>query len=60
MSHSMRRRVTAGLAAALLAPALLAGCANTVGGTAMKAGTGPSRGENSAAKYPNLPKECDV
>ena len=56
----MRRRVTAGLAAALLAPALLAGCANTVGGTAMKAGTGPSRGENSADKYPNLLKECDV
>ena len=60
MSHSMRRRVTAGLATALLAPALLAGCANTVGGTAMKSGTGPSRGENSADKYPNLLKECEV
>ena len=56
----MRRRVTAGLAAALLAPALLAGCANTVGGTAMKSGTGPARGDNSADKYPNLLKECDV
>jgi len=60
MSHSMRRRVTVGLAVALLAPGLLAGCANTVGGTAMKAGTGPARGENSADKYPNLLKECDV
>lgn len=60
MSHPMRRRTTAGLAAALLAPALLAGCANTVDGTAMKSGTGPSRGDNSADKYPNLLKECDV
>ena len=60
MSHLMRRRVTAALAAVVLAPALLAGCAKTVGGTAMKSGTGPARGENSAEKYPNLLKECDV
>ena len=57
----MRRRLTAGLVAALAVPAFLtAGCAQTVGGTAMKAGTGSSRGENSADKYPNLLKECDV
>jgi len=57
----MRRRLTVGLVATMVAPALLtAGCAQTVGGTAMKAGTGGSRGENSADKYPNLLKECDV
>ncbi|MFM9034265.1 MAG: DUF3558 domain-containing protein [Mycobacterium sp.] len=60
MSTPMRRRVTAGVIATLLAPALLAGCAKTVEGTAMKAGTGISRGDNSADKYPNLLKECDV
>ena len=60
MTHSFRRRAMAGLVAALLTPALLAGCGKTVGGTAMKSGTGPARGENSADKYPNLLKECDV
>ncbi len=60
MSTPIRRRVTAAVVAALLTPALLAGCAKTVGGTAMKAGTGVARGENSADKYPNLLKECDV
>lgn len=38
--------------------ALLAGCANTVDGTAMRAGT--ARNNDSAEKYPNLLKECDV
>jgi len=57
----MRRRLTAGVIAALITPVLLSGCAKTVGGSAMKAGTGggPSNG-NSAQKYPNLLKECDV
>ena len=60
MRPSIRRRTTLGLVATLVVPALLtAGCAQTVGGTAMKAGTGSSRGENSADKYPNLLKECD-
>ncbi len=50
-----------GAAAALSALALLTGCANTVDGTAMKAGTGSaSRNDNSAQQYPNLLKECDV
>ncbi len=49
--------VTAGLAAL----ALLSGCADTVSGTAMKAGSGStSRNNNSAEQYPNLLKECDV
>ena len=56
----VRRRVTAGVLAALMVPALLGGCAKTIGGTALKAGTGVQRGENSADKYPNLLKECDV
>jgi hypothetical protein len=60
MSRPMRRRLTAGVLAAVISPVLLAGCANTVGGTAMKAGSGPARGDNSAEKYPNLLKECDV
>ena len=56
----MRRRLAAGALAASLAPAALGGCAQTVGGTAIKAGSGPARGENSAEQYPNLLKECDV
>lgn len=55
----MRRRLTAGLLAAVVMPAVLSGCGKTVEGTAMKAGTGGSRGGN-AQQYPNLLKECDV
>jgi hypothetical protein len=40
-------------------PATLSGCARTVDGAAMKAGTGGSRG-GAAQQYPNLLKECDV
>ena len=57
---SMRRRLIAGAVAAVVAPLVLSGCGKTVEGTAMKAGSGPVRGENSADKYPNLLKECDV
>jgi hypothetical protein len=57
---SMRLRLTAGLLAAVMAPTVLSGCGRTIEGTAMKAGTGVSRGDNSADKYPNLLKECDV
>jgi hypothetical protein len=53
------RRLTAGLLAVLVAPAVLSGCAKTVEGAAMKAGTGGSRG-GGAQQYPNLLKECDV
>jgi hypothetical protein len=59
MRGPVRRRLTAGLLALSMVPAALAGCANTVEGTAMKAGTGGSRG-GSAQQYPNLLKECDV
>lgn len=57
---SMRLRLTAGLLAAVMAPTVLSGCGRTIEGTAMKAGTGVARGDNSADKYPNLLKECDV
>lgn len=56
----MRLRLTAAVLAAVMAPAVLSGCGRTIEGTAMKAGTGVSRGDNSADKYPNLLKECDV
>jgi hypothetical protein len=51
----------AGGAAVLAALGVLSGCAQTVGGTAMKAGAGSvTRNNDSAQKYPNLLKECDV
>jgi hypothetical protein len=59
MSRPTRRQLTAGLLAAVMIPATLSGCARTVDGAAMKAGTGGSRG-GAAQQYPNLLKECDV
>lgn len=55
----MRTRLMAGAVAVVSAVAVLTGCATTIGGTAMKAGSGP-RNDNSMQKYPNLLKECDV
>ncbi|MBU3752235.1 MAG: DUF3558 domain-containing protein, partial [Mycobacterium sp.] len=55
----MRRRLSAGVFAALTVAAAVGGCAKTVDGAATKAGTGGSRG-GSAQQYPNLLKECDV
>lgn len=61
MSRPTGRRRIAGALAAASALAVLTGCAQTVGGTAMKSGTGStSRNDNSAKQYPNLLKECDV
>jgi hypothetical protein len=59
MSRPTRHRLTAALLAAVMIPASLSGCARTVDGAAMKAGTGGSRG-GAAQQYPNLLKECDV
>jgi hypothetical protein len=59
MSRPTRRQLTAGLLAAVMIPVTLSGCARTVDGAAMKAGTGGSRG-GAAQQYPNLLKECDV
>lgn len=61
MSRPTVRRLAVGALAGVSALAVLTGCANTVGGTAMKAGTGSTaRNDNSAKQYPNLLKECDV
>jgi len=60
MNRRMSGAFTAGVAV-LAALAVLSGCAQTVGGTAMKAGTGSTgRNNDSAEQYPNLLKECDV
>jgi len=54
-------RPVVGAIAALSALAVLTGCAQTVGGTAMKTGAGSTqRNDKSAKEYPNLLKECDV
>ena len=54
-------RAVVGAIAALSALAVLTGCAQTVGGTAMKTGAGSTqRNDKSAKEYPNLLKECDV
>ena len=54
-------RSVVGAIAALSALAVLTGCAQTVGGTAMKTGAGSTqRNDKSAKEYPNLLKECDV
>ena len=55
------RRLAGGAVASVAAFAVLTGCAHTVGGTAMKTGSGgTARNDNSAQQYPNLLKECDV
>lgn len=54
-------RALAGPVAALAVLAVISGCAQTVDGSAMKAGSGSTgRNNESAEKYPNLLKECDV
>ncbi|HLR99163.1 DUF3558 domain-containing protein [Mycolicibacillus parakoreensis] len=57
-----RRRTAAAVLLALLAAlGLLAGCARTVGGTAVKPGSpGVNRNDDSRQQFPNLLKECDV
>jgi Protein of unknown function (DUF3558) len=58
---STRRRVFAGLLAALAALTMLLGCTRTVEGTAAEAGAGSvPRNDDSEQKYPNLLKECEV
>jgi len=60
----MRRRVRATLAAVAVLITTLAvstGCSESIGGTAVRAGSGGSpRNNNSEKQYPNLLKECEV
>jgi hypothetical protein len=54
-------RIIAVLLAAVSVVAILAGCTRSVGGNAVKEGTGDvPRNDNSAQQYPNLLKECEV
>jgi hypothetical protein len=57
----MTRRIIAVFITAVATIAILAGCTRSVAGTAVPSGPGnPQRQENSAQRYPNLLKECDV
>ncbi len=61
MSRRVRYRVLAGVAVVLTALGVLTGCTRSVGGTAVKAGSGDTqRNNNSEQQYPNLLKECEV
>lgn len=64
MSGPLRQslsRLTAGAVAALSVLGILSGCARSVDGTAVKAGSGDvPRNDTSQQNYPNLLKECDV
>ncbi|GBE64264.1 possible lipoprotein LprC [Mycobacterium sp. MFM001] len=57
----MTRRLLIVAAALLTALAVVTGCTRSVGGTAVKAGSGDvQRNNNSEQQYPNLLKECEV
>ncbi len=61
MSRPSGPRWAAAAVAGISALAVLAGCAQTVDGAALRAGTSSTaRNDNSAKQYPNLLKECDV
>jgi Protein of unknown function (DUF3558) len=60
MTATMTRRIVSVVIAAVSVIAVLAGCASTVVGTAMKAGARSGTNANSAEQYPNVLKECDV
>jgi Protein of unknown function (DUF3558) len=61
MTLPMRSRRRAAAAVFIIALLILTGCARSVGGTAVKAGSGGApRNNNSQQQYPNLLKECEV
>ncbi len=54
-------RLRAAATVVILALLVLTGCSKSVGGTAVKAGSGGTpRNNNSQQQYPNLLKECEV
>ncbi|MDD4867424.1 MAG: DUF3558 domain-containing protein [Mycobacterium sp.] len=56
-----RRSMLACAVALIAALMVLTGCSRSVGGNAVKAGSGgPPRNNNSQQQYPNLLKECEV
>ncbi|OBI50555.1 hypothetical protein A5707_15155 [Mycobacterium kyorinense] len=61
MSRSVRHNLLVSAAVVLATLAVLTGCTRSVGGTAVKAGSGDvQRNNNSEQQYPNLLKECEV
>ena len=57
----MKRPVLAVLVAVVSTVTALTGCSESIGGTAVKAGSGGTpRNNNSQQQYPNLLKECEV
>jgi hypothetical protein len=57
----MARHVQAGVVVLIATLTVLTGCSRSVGGTAVKAGSGGvPRNNNSQQQYPNLLKECEV
>lgn len=61
MRSDYRRRLLAGMGAALAVLTTLTGCTQTVEGTAAKSGSGDvPRNNDSERQYPNLLKECEV
>lgn len=61
MRNDVGRRLAAGIASVVAVPMVLAGCTQTVEGTAAKAGAGGvPRNNDSERQYPNLLKECEV
>jgi Protein of unknown function (DUF3558) len=58
----MTRHVQAGVVVMIATLTVLTGCSRSVGGTAVRAGSGGGvpRNNNSQQQYPNLLKECEV
>ncbi len=57
----MARRVRTAVVISLTALVILTGCSRSIGGNAVKAGSGGvPRNNNSQQQYPNLLKECEV
>ena len=60
MTISVTRRIVAVVLTAVATVTILVGCSRSVAGTAVAGPGSAARQENSAQRYPNLLKECDV